>query len=479
LNRSLTPITELERRLVELAETATTLPSYPQSTTRSVFEKTSQPLSGILSSFDDQLEGLRLEASLLQSEDSPFTKRRRLREDERARKLADARLLAEAQFERIAREKELKALKAQRTLAEAERLLHESKSSSVRQDAESSYDEDWDPSIEYTVADQSLIYEAEQGLSIALDDSIFADVPSEPPYHPNNVVETIKNSLPPRPLSQVTSPPTPQGVPTTGMGSKQLVSLLKGLLPAKPRYINAIHPYVGSGFNVGQYPLQKPWFSPSIEINWQKVDLNQLDKELEGLDSLSLAPRAFSPASPLAKRTISLRLKSTDNIDQSTRDSIDDEFNLDDFEEHKDPELYEMHETYRALEEQVEDFQLQDIQLGADDLQLEPSFDSPQYNNIEDDLFDEGPDLATLDPDLPSVSDPFDVLEDLSFDEERLTSDFDWEGDTPTNVFGDEPTPTNVFGDDAPSEEGMQPEDELAHQNTSKGLFSRFFGRNK
>ena len=185
---------------------------------------------------------------------------------------------------------------------------------------------------------------------------------------------------------------------------------------------------------------------------------------------------------------------------KSTEDSIaqfdplaseDDEFNLSDFEEHRDPELHQMHETYRALEEQVGEmaFYAPENTLGEPSFDLaeplesevsfEPSFEVEYFTNTgEEDAFDEGPDLATLDPDLPSVDDPFDVLDDLSFDQERLTSDFDWEGDTPTNVFGDEPTPTNVFGDDA-SSTSKQPDEEQENQSLNKGLFSRFFGRNK
>ena len=70
------------------------------------------------------------------------------------------------------------------------------------------------------------------------------------------------------------------------------------------------------------------------------------------------------------------------------------------------------------------------------------------------------------------------MLEDLSFDHERLTSDFDWEGNTPTNIFGDEPTPTDVFGDQTNSK-SEQPDQEEENLSTNKGLFSRFFGRNK
>ena len=474
MNRALTPISELEHQLAELLESAAPFPTRSRIKTKSIFEVTTPSLGGVLSTFDDQLEGLRLEASLLQSEDSPFTKRRRLREHERAQKLAEARVLAEAQFERIAREKELEALKAQRAEAEAE-------AQRIQQEAELARvanidDEDWDPSIDYTEAGHSVIFEGENNLTISPDDSIFADVPSSPPTQ-SNEAERIKKSLPPRPASQVTTPPN-QSLSIGVIGSKQLISLLKGLLPAKPRYVEAQSPYVGSGFQVGHHPFLPPWSSTISEVNWNTISLDNLEQELSGLESLSLAPRAFSPASPLPKRTISLRLKSTNQDQQAVLPPRDDEFNLADFEEHKDPELFEMHETYRALEEQVEEFNFRDLQMPSGQVQLEPTLD-PLSEDILEDSFDEGHDLATLDPALPSIADPFDVLEDLSFDEERLTSEFDWEGDTPTNVFGDEPTPTNVFGDDSQPGDQVQPKDDLMNQNTSKGLFSRFFGRTK
>ena len=104
MNRSVTPILELERQLEQLSQNLNKLPrieriqKHPSSTY-------SVNMSGILAAFDDQLESLRLEANLLQSEDSPFIQRRRQKEMERARKLAEARAFAEAQFERLSRAK--------------------------------------------------------------------------------------------------------------------------------------------------------------------------------------------------------------------------------------------------------------------------------------------------------------------------------------------------------------------------------------
>lgn len=499
MNRSKIPILELERQLEQLSQSLSELPllKTPQKRSKPSY---SVSMRGIISNFDDQLESLRLEANLLQSEDSPFTQRRRQKEQERALKLAEARAFAEAQFERLAREKELAALKARRAEAEQQAFLEKqawesAQAQSQQSSAPSASDEDWDPSIEYTIMGntQQMGSEAELGLSISPDDSIFLDIPSQAPKNTRDSVSQIKESLPPRPKAQVSLAPQAQSISTEQMNQKQLLSLLKGLLPAKPRYINAVKDYVGSGYPLGKQPLQLPWNYDLKEIAWESINLENLEQSLNGLESLSLAPRAFSPSSPLSKRTISLRLKSTeDNIAQfDPLASEDDEFNLSDFEEHQDPELHQMHKTYRALEEQVGEmaFYAPENTLGEPGFDLaepleseasfEPSFEVEYFTNTgEEDAFDEGPDLATLDPDLPSVDDPFDVLEDLSFDQERLTSDFDWEGDTPTNVFGDEPTPTNVFGDDA-SSTSQQPDEEQENQSLNKGLFSRFFGRNK
>ena len=83
------------------------------------------------------------------------------------------------------------------------------------------------------------------------------------------------------------------------MNQKQLLSLLKGLLPAKPRYINAVKDYVGSGYPLSRQPLQLPWNDDIKEIAWESINLENLEQSLNGLESLSLAPRAFSPSSPL------------------------------------------------------------------------------------------------------------------------------------------------------------------------------------
>ncbi len=518
----MTPIPELERQLEQLNQTLTQLPKFERGKKRPL-KTFSANISGMLSTFEDQLESLRLEANLLQSEDSPFTQRRRLKESERAQKLAEARAFAEAQFERLTREKELAELKARREEAErqAQELIKENaKESQARSpktqvqslkvdSLENSKQEasllpqeslslggDWDASVEYTIMGETpnLEFEQDSSLSIAPDDSIFLDLPSTPPEPAFDSVSQIKNSLPPRPASQVSIPPQVQSIVTEQVTQKLLISLLKGLLPAKPRQSHAHQSYVGAGQQSDLNILKTlPWMSVVPEISWQEFDFEDLEASLEGLESLSLAPRAFRPAAPLATRTISLRLKSTeDRIAQlDPLVSEDDEFNLSDFEEQKDPELHEMHQTYRALEEQVGEMAFYAPEHVKDeprfDLEhssksqhsFEPSFDGEQLSNTgEEDAFDEGPDLATLDPALPSVDDPFEMLEDLSFDQERLTSDFDWEGDTPTNIFGNEPTPTNVYGDES-QVKSKQPVDEEDHQSSNKGIFSRFFGRNK
>ena len=508
MNRSITPILELERQLEQLSQNLNKLPRLERT------HKHSSPtysvnISGILAAFDGQLESLRLEANLLQSEDSPFTQRRRQKEMERARKLSEARALAEAQFERLSREKELAELKARRAEAERQAQIKkeawESAQAQQRDEAHSALssgpagnsvdsDEDWDPSIEYTIMGdtQHLGAEADSNLSIALDDSIFLDLPSQPPEPAFDSVSQIRNSLPPRPKSPVSLAPRPQTLSTEQMNQKQLISLLKGILPAKPRYVEAKQDYVGSGYPLALHPIVLPWEKLN-EIVWTSIDLENLEQSLNGIESLSLAPRAFSPSSPLTKRTISLRLKSTeDSIAQfDPLAAQDDEFNLSDFEDQQDSELYQMHETYRALEEQVGEmafytpenvineprFDMEDSLKS--EASFEPGFEVEHFTNTgEEDAFDEGPDLATLDPALPSVDDPFEMLEDLSFDHERLTSDFDWEGNTPTNIFGDEPTPTDVFGDQT-NYKSEQPNQEEENLSTNKGLFSRFFGRNK
>ena len=122
MNRSKIPIIELERQLEQLSQSLSELPVLKATQKRST-PSYSVSVSGIISTFDDQLESLRLEANLLQSEDSPFTKGVAKKSKKRALKLAEARAFAEAQFERLAREKELAALKARRAEAEQQALL--------------------------------------------------------------------------------------------------------------------------------------------------------------------------------------------------------------------------------------------------------------------------------------------------------------------------------------------------------------------
>ncbi len=486
MNRRLTPVNELDRRLAELLKATTALPefSYQSAKARGVRSSSMDiALGGILSSFDDQLEGLRLEASLLLSEDSPFTQRRRLKEEERAQRLAEARALAEAQFERLKRERELEEMRQERLTRRERASLSATTTESIPTSSPSSEIEvDWDASVEYTVVSAN-DSEGPSSLIITPDDSIFADFPSDSPLRHTSPIEELKQSIPPRPVAQVTSPPLTQSLSTHTANSQQLVSLLKGLLPAKSRSQQAISQYVGSGWKLDELinpSHSQPW-SIKHEVVWRELDEERILRELEGLTSLSLAPRAFSPAQPLPRRTISLRLKSTDDEQPiNSLERSEEEFNLSDFEESRDPEFREMHETYRALEERVEDFNFQGISDSISVDRLEPSLDSPIASHDQqsiDDYSQDETDFATLDPDLPLVNDPFDVLDDLSFDQDQLTSDFDWEGDTPTNVFGDEPTPTNVFGDESQPGEVERPQDEMEHHSTNRGLFSRFFGR--
>ena len=497
MNHSLTPVSELERRLSALIESCGSLPPVIGVKTRERSLESHLPLNSVLSSFESQLEGLRLEASLLQSEDSPFTRRRRQREQERAQRLEEARVFAEAQIERRYREKELEELRAQRAEAEAkareERAfshLHAAQESEhsaqvFEASISPSSSEDWDPSIEYTMMRTEelshLVPQEKSGLTITPDDSIFADLPSAPPQILSSL-QALKDSLPPRRSAQVTAPPKAQALTTTSSKTdqQQLISLLKGLLPVKPRSKELAQAFIGGGWSSESYAVSSaflPWEELN-EIVWREMNEAKILEELEGLTSLSLAPRAFSPAQPQAKRTISLRLKSTDTP-IAPQSPIEEEFNLSDFEETRDPELQEMHETYRALEAQVAEFNFEgDAHQLASLGVIEPSLDPPrEHLVVDDDDDDEGTDFTTLDPDLPLISDPFALLDDLDIGDERRGGEFDWEGDTPTNIFGDEPTPTNIYGEESQEGEQAQPDDGDPHQTNSRGLFSRFFGR--
>ena len=117
MNRALISLSELEHRLSLLAKSIDqktqieqeSRAKRPKSGTRSTQSARSknigrtQKLRKWSSAFDDLLESLRLEATLLNSAESPLIVRRRERQEARARRLAEAHALAEAQLEKASR----------------------------------------------------------------------------------------------------------------------------------------------------------------------------------------------------------------------------------------------------------------------------------------------------------------------------------------------------------------------------------------
>merc|ERR1711991_1010400 len=100
-------------------------------------------------------------------------------------------------------------------------------------------------------------------------------------------------------------------IPTTGISAAQLISLLKGILPAIPRYEEVHQQFIGSGWGSVPTISSLPW-EKREEIRWQELNPQQIEKDLDGLTSLSLAPRAFNPITPVVQRTISLKLQPKD-----------------------------------------------------------------------------------------------------------------------------------------------------------------------
>jgi hypothetical protein len=479
------------------------------------------------SAFDDLLESLRLEATLLNSAESPLIVRRRERQEARARRLAEAHALAEAQLEKASRQRELLALREERASQERARL--EARAEQLAKEAQQRHisapppsSDDWDASIEYTDdgsarprAGKVVDLEASDPpleLSISPDDSVFVDPDSLKPLPKTSSISPelaeIKRSIPPRPRARVTHSPAPMLLAGLDLNPQVIFNSLKGVLSPPPR-ITDEYSFIGLGSDPMRIISEVPW-SSDIEIVWEGVDYDNIQEEIKGHGSLSLAPRAFSPASPLPRRTISLRLKSTESAHEVSSYEegsvpLEEDFNLSDFEEHRDSELFEMHQAYRALEDRVEDLGFDDEPRVDDDLYDrswdqgpitldEPSFTTPRVEA------ESGSDTSAQPKDrgaIFSVDDPFEALDDIHFDQSRLMGDFNWSEGTPTHVFGDEPTPTDVFDDgredthgshrpSTPSdpterelldEEGMRPRIQEASQKREKGLLSRFFGR--
>jgi hypothetical protein len=283
-----------------------------------------------------------------------------------------------------------------------------------------------------------------------------------------------------------------------------IISALHGLLPP-PRRITGERAFIGIERSSARIIKETPW-EDHVEITWDHVSYEHVKEEIKDYKSLSLAPRAFRPASPLPRRTISLRLKETEHEELASYQSVapqpsitphgellEEDFDLSDFEDHRDPELFEMHQTYRALEEQIDQFSdggepRLDERKGAPslDLRVEPSFDDP---------LDDEASRAEASPMF--FEDPFKSLDEIEFDQGRLMGDFSWTEGTPTNVFDDEdPTPTDVFedadghsssssrapqphplDDDAPTQSRLSDAERRRDQGREKGIISRFFRR--
>ena len=125
LNRALTPINELERRLSQLLQHAGPLTPRADdlggkgadvSAQRSPQTSTRSSLGGWSRALDDMLEGLKLEATLLNSAESPLMLRKQARQEARAKRLAEAHAFAEAQLERLNRERALRELQEERAI---------------------------------------------------------------------------------------------------------------------------------------------------------------------------------------------------------------------------------------------------------------------------------------------------------------------------------------------------------------------------
>ena len=503
VNRILTPLNELNERLSKLINSLEGSPSSGRNSSgrhgmpRSFDGRNGAQALSPVYAFDDLLERLRLEASLFKSEDSPFTQRRRERERERARRLAEARALAEVQFERMTRERELAERKA---LAEREAAQREAAQRSVERIAlassllRSPQDEDWEGSIEYTHDRSTRENQVTTELTITPDDSLFMDQPFS--LKEEDELSSFQESRSER--AQVTTPPQPL-VEVSAFSPTLIRNILLGLLPPKPRIDERARLFYREPTQ-GAILRVEPW-DLKHEILWDEVSYKMIREELGDLMSLSLAPRAFSPASPSARRTVTLRLKSTpDELDELSSTPIrtdgydgvipaEDEFNLEDFEEHRDPELYHMHTAYQELERQVDEYHLNQAPLLVSNERAEPSLD--HFDEIDDeDLsltiepefdFSSDPQVlrASVDPAVLAVADPFTEDGDLSFDADHLVNEFDWEGDTPTSIFGDEATPTDVFGEEIPDRDfpRVDVSDSEKSGSRERGLISRFFGR--
>ena len=511
MNQRLTPLDELNDRLMQLAQGMQISSRTRRSQHLHDKNRSHSSASPWLNAYDDLLESLRLEASLFKSEDSPFTQRRKAREEERARRLAEARILAEAQFERMARERALAEAQLERMMREQELAERQARTAQERAAQEAAAQvalnqdlpdgtrqhlDDWDASIEYTREISSEIASITHELTIQPDDSIFLEANVTPIDGEEKaggtpeiakLLDEVKRSLPPQRVQpQVTTPPASAQLSLKVDSQPLLRQSLLGLLPPKPRHPQANRTFYGAGF-ASTIITKEELGERVLEIDWNQVDTALIDSQIGEYRSISLAPRAFTPASPMPRRSITLRLKSSAEALEELRASgeksvdydgaipLEEDFNLSDFDEHRDPELHNMHETYRALEEQVGQFPSSDHVIDnrqaesvpVDLLSFEPGFTPPPEEARANLSF---PDEAAI-----SVADPFEELEDLSFDPDQLTSGFDW-GDTPTNIFGDEATPTNIFSDEEPKESDDVFSEETPKKK-EKNLLSRFFSR--
>lgn len=522
MNRASTSLSELEDRLYQLTQSAQ---QHPRSQTRSrVPLKTQQSSSDYagyssqwLQSFDDVLKTLRLEATLLNSEESPLMQQRRERQDARARRLAEARAIAEAQLEKLSRERELQVLREERRLQEERRrevLEAQAQKSALALQASGAKlvssppgqsEEDWEDSIAYTheLSKPPIMKERDSlspsEITLSPDDSVFIDPDSlQPLPRPDHLsgapqiseagedeVTQIKSSIPPPAQPQVITSPAPQPVEGQEIAIAVMINSLQGLL-APPRRINDERSFIGLERGSSRVLYEVPW-EAQAEIIWEGVNYTHINKEIEGHERLSLAPQAFSPTSKLPRRTISLKLKETENPLAYSNDLLEDELDLSDFSEHRDPELFELDQTYRALEEQMEDLSFDEPQLAA--VEVEAGVNEPRIDDLAP---------AQDDPHagyqgqtshlLNDHEDPFEVLDDFHFDQDRLMNDFNWTEGTPTDAFG-EMTPTDAFNDDPPNTPST-PNSTMASderrpmariqgsdERREKGILSRFFRR--